>query len=135
MGQTNESPTAGSTNLGAGGESSSESEPINVSGEHDLPGSQRYQPGFVNDGEFQPVESSGLNRELVVREHDRFVDAYDSDGDHDGIYLRGTEDEMLYDASAVAGSDWGVSSAEASRMSRDAVFDARGEDTGRGGSQ
>ncbi|QLD89627.1 hypothetical protein HWV07_11545 [Natronomonas salina] len=135
MGQASESPTAGGTNVSAGGGSSSESGPINVSGEHDLPGNQRYQPGFVNDGEFQPVESSGLNRELVVREHDRFVDAYDSDGDHDGIYLRGTEDGTLYDASAVAGSDWGVSSAEASRMSRDAVFDARGEDTGRGEGQ
>ena len=139
IGQSGEESTAGATTatmgVGAGDGSASESGPIDVTGEHDLPGSQRYQPGFVNDGEFQPVESSGLNRELVVREHDRFVDAYDSDGDHDGIYLRGTDDGTLYDASAVAGSNWGVGSAEATRMSRDAVFDARGDDAGRGESQ
>ncbi|WP_211609296.1 hypothetical protein [Halogranum amylolyticum] len=103
-----------------------------VDGEGDMTDGQRYQPGYVTDGEFQPIESKGQTRQLIVREHDRFATAYDSDGDHPGVLHRGEADGSLYDTKPVAGEDWGVSAAEETKISRDSVFDARG--TG-GGSQ
>jgi hypothetical protein len=100
-----------------------------VEGEGDMTDGQRYQPGYVSGGEFQPIESKGQTRQLIVREHDRFAAAYDSDGDHSGVFHRG-EDGILYDAKPVAGEDWGVSAAEETKISRDSVFDARGDGGG-----
>ncbi|MFC6797813.1 hypothetical protein [Haladaptatus sp. DYSN1] len=101
-----------------------------VDGEGEMTDRQSYQPGYVSDGEFQPVESVGQTRQLVVREHERFAAAYDSDGDHPGVLHRGEADGTLYDTKPVAGEDWGVSAAEETKISRDSVFDAR--DAGEG---
>ncbi|WP_158056555.1 hypothetical protein [Halorussus halophilus] len=107
-----------------------ETNQVLVENQRDMPDGQRYQPGYVSNGEFQPIESSGQTRELVVREHDRFAAAYDSDGDHPGVYHRGESDGVLYDATPVAGEEWGTSTSEQTGISRDAVFDARSEDGG-----
>lgn len=119
---------SGSTGIGA--EDLDGFDPVVVGGQGDLPSGQRYQPGYVSDGEFQPVETQGQNRELIVREHDRFADAYDTDGDHPGVFYRGEGDGTLYDASPVAGEDWGSSPTEETKISRDSVFDARSDGGG-----
>lgn len=102
-----------------------------VEGEGDLSDGQRYQPGYVSDGEFRPIKPQGRSRDFIVRNHERFASAFDSNGDHPGVFHRGEEDGILYDTKPVAGEDWGVSAAEETKISRDSVFDARGE----GGSQ
>ncbi|WP_423743935.1 hypothetical protein V5735_13135 (plasmid) [Haladaptatus sp. SPP-AMP-3] len=107
-------------------------EPIIVNQRSDLPAEQRYQPGYLSGGEFQPIESRGQERSLIVRGHDRFAAAYDSDGDHPGVYYRGEGDGALYDAAPVAGENWESSTSEQTEISRDAVFDAR---DGRGDSR
>lgn len=120
----NQSGTAAGTDVGAGSDESSG--PVVVESEADLPSGQQYQPGYLSDGEFQSViTSQGREREMLVREHERFAETFDSEGDHGGIYLRGEKDGRLYDASSVAGEDWGLSLAEEAGMSRDAVYDAR----------
>lgn len=129
-GSTSRSTTGGSadigTGVGAGPGTGDIDDPIVVGSEGDLPTGQDYKPGYVSGGEFQPVvPSEGRKREMVIREYDRFADAYDSEGDHAGVYLRGEEDGRLYDASAVAGENWGLSLTEEAGLSRDAVFDAR----------
>lgn len=130
---TSDAPTRGSISAGGGAGigpavnvgSGDHSEPIVVTGKRDLPAGQKYQMGFLSEGEFQPTESRGQSREFVVRHHDRFADIFDSEGDHSGIYLRGEIDDRLYDASAVGGEDWGLSLQEEAAMSREAVYDAR----------
>lgn len=116
-------PETGGSGVDAG--SGEPSEPITVTSERDLPSDQDYQPGYLSEGEFKHIESSGLKRDFIIRQHDQFADIYDSEGDHGGIYLRGVDNDRLYDASQVSGEDWGMSVNEQAAMSREAVYDAR----------